>query len=70
MIIVNFDTLYIIIISVTIISFIIITLLFWTQLAAYLTISVSEELVVDTSRSPSIEIKLDITFPRISCDCK
>ena len=46
------------------------TLLFWTELVDYLTPNVSEELFVDTSRSPSIQINLDLVVPTISCDCK
>lgn len=46
------------------------TLLFWIELMSYLTPNVVEELFVDTSRSPSIQINLDVIFPRISCDCK
>lgn len=36
----------------------------------YLTPNVSEELFVDTSRSPNIQINLDIVVPAISCDCQ
>ncbi|EFA04394.1 endoplasmic reticulum-Golgi intermediate compartment protein 3 [Tribolium castaneum] len=53
---------------VTIISLTIMTLLFWVELVDYLTPNVSEELFVDTSRSPSIQINLDIIVPTISCD--
>lgn len=45
-------------------------LLFWTEFKDYLTPNVSEELFVDTSRSPNIQINLDIIVPKISCDCK
>lgn len=46
------------------------SLLFWIELDNYLTPYVSEELFVDTSRSPNIQINLDIIIPRVSCDCK
>lgn len=45
-------------------------LLFWSEFVDYLTPNVSEELFVDTSRSPNIQINLDIIVPKISCDCK
>lgn len=45
-------------------------LLFWTEFVDYLTPNVSEELFVDTSRSPNIQINLDVIIPTISCDCK
>ncbi|KAJ8916274.1 hypothetical protein NQ315_016414 [Exocentrus adspersus] len=54
--------------TITIISFIIMSLLFWTELVDYLTPNVTEELFVDTSRSPNIQINLDVTVPKISCD--
>lgn len=44
--------------------------LFWIELRDYLTPNVTEELFVDTSRSPNIQINLDIVIPSISCDCK
>lgn len=46
------------------------SLLFWVELIDYLTPNVSEDLFVDTSRSPTIQINLDIIVPTISCDCK
>lgn len=46
------------------------SLLFYVEFVNYLTPSVSEELFVDTSRSPNIQINLDIIVPRVSCDCK
>lgn len=44
-------------------------LLFWVELVGYMTPNISEELFVDTSRSPDIQINLDIILPTISCDC-
>lgn len=55
---------------VSLISFLVMGLLFWTQFMDYLTPNVSEELFVDTSRSPNIQINLDIIIPKVSCDCK
>lgn len=46
------------------------SLLFWIELTNYLTPYISEELFVDTSRSPNIQINLDIIVPKVSCDCK
>lgn len=57
-------------ILVSAISIIIMVVLFWIEFANYLSPNVTEELFVDTSRSPTIQIKLDIIFPKISCDCK
>jgi hypothetical protein len=53
---------------ITVISLTIMGLLFWVELMDYLTPNVSEELFVDTSRSPNIQINLDIVVPAISCD--
>ncbi|KAJ8975848.1 hypothetical protein NQ317_007453 [Molorchus minor] len=44
------------------------SLLFWIELKDYLTPNITEELFVDTSRSPTIQINLDITVPKVSCD--
>nr|XP_023022429.1 endoplasmic reticulum-Golgi intermediate compartment protein 3 isoform X1 [Leptinotarsa decemlineata] len=54
--------------TITIISIIIMALLFWSELIDYMTPNVTEELFVDTSRSPTIQINLDFTIPKISCD--
>lgn len=45
-------------------------LLFTMELNDYMTPNVTEELFVDTSRSPSIQINLDLMFLTVSCDCK
>lgn len=58
------------ILPVTIISVTIMVLLFWVEFMSYLTPNVTEELFVDTSRSPKIQINLDVIFPKVSCDCK
>ncbi|CAG9767894.1 unnamed protein product [Ceutorhynchus assimilis] len=54
--------------AITIISMIIISLLFWVEFLNYMTPNVTEELFVDTSRSPNIEIQLDLTIPKVSCE--
>ncbi|XP_070153293.1 endoplasmic reticulum-Golgi intermediate compartment protein 3 [Polyergus mexicanus] len=53
---------------VTIISTIIMGILFMSEINYYLTPSMSEELFVDTSRGSKLRINLDIIVPTISCD--
>ncbi|EZA53366.1 Endoplasmic reticulum-Golgi intermediate compartment protein [Ooceraea biroi] len=53
---------------VTIISTIIMGILFMSEVNYYLTPTMSEELFVDTSRSSKLRINLDIIVPTISCD--
>ncbi|XP_029158952.1 endoplasmic reticulum-Golgi intermediate compartment protein 3 isoform X1 [Nylanderia fulva] len=53
---------------VTIISTIIMGVLFMSEINYYLTPSMSEELFVDTSRGSKLRINLDIIVPSISCD--
>ncbi|XP_076764323.1 endoplasmic reticulum-Golgi intermediate compartment protein 3 [Xylocopa sonorina] len=53
---------------VTIISTIIMGILFLSEVNYYLTPSLSEELFVDTSRGSKLRINLDIIVPTISCD--
>lgn len=55
---------------VTLVSAVIITLLFISELNYYLTPEVTEELFVDVSRSEKLRINIDVTFPKISCECK
>ena len=52
----------------TIISGVLMTFLVLSELKAYLTPQLTEELFVDTSRSHKLKINLDITIPTISCD--
>ncbi|XP_060534210.1 endoplasmic reticulum-Golgi intermediate compartment protein 3 [Cylas formicarius] len=54
--------------AITVISMVIMSILFWIEFHDYMTPNVTEELFVDTSRSPTIEIQLDITVARVSCD--
>ncbi|XP_015189165.1 PREDICTED: endoplasmic reticulum-Golgi intermediate compartment protein 3 [Polistes dominula] len=53
---------------VTIISTIIMGILFLSEVNYYLTPTLSEELFVDTSRGSKLRINLDIIIPAISCD--
>lgn len=54
--------------AISIISLLIISLLFWIEVLNYRTPNITEELFVDTSRSPNIEIQLDVVVPKVSCD--
>lgn len=54
----------------TIISTIIMGILFLSEVNYYLTPTLSEELFVDTSRGSKLRINLDIIVPTISCDRK
>ena len=45
-------------------------LLFVIELQDFLSVQVSEELFVDTTRIPNMTIKFDITFARIACPCE
>ncbi|GAB0096067.1 hypothetical protein DMENIID0001_115210 [Sergentomyia squamirostris] len=53
---------------ITILSTIIICVLILLEVNTYLTPNISEELFVDTTRSHKLQINVDITVPRISCD--
>lgn len=57
-----------ILISVTIISAVLMTFLVVSELKAYLTPQLTEELFVDTTRSHKLKINLDLIIPTISCD--
>ncbi|GFT12705.1 endoplasmic reticulum-Golgi intermediate compartment protein 3 [Nephila pilipes] len=54
--------------AVTVVSAVIITLLFISELNYYLTAEVTEELFVDVSRSEKLRINIDVTFPNVMCD--
>lgn len=56
------------ILAVTIASSLVIVLLVMLEFNAYMTLEVNEELFVDTTRNHKLQINLDITMPRISCD--
>ncbi|XP_064652383.1 endoplasmic reticulum-Golgi intermediate compartment protein 3-like [Lineus longissimus] len=53
--------------AVTIISGLIMLILFVSELNYYLTTEVHPELFVDISRGQKLKINIDITFPRVSC---
>lgn len=56
--------------SVTVLSSVLMAILFAIEFRDFLSIQVKEELFVDTTRIPNMKINFDITFPRISCSCK
>lgn len=45
-------------------------LLLLSEINNYLQPNISEDLFVDTTRSHKLKINLDLTIPRISCNCK
>jgi hypothetical protein len=53
--------------AVTILSSVIMCLLFVSELSDYLTPQKTEELFVDTSRSNKLRINVDIEFPNVAC---
>lgn len=56
-------------ILVSLISFIVIALLFATEFYSYLNVQIVEELFVDsTSVDSRVDIHFDVTFDKISCD--
>jgi len=54
--------------TITVISAIVMILLFATQIQDYLTPGVEEQLFVDTTRGSKLKINVDIIFPKIGCD--
>lgn len=57
-------------ISVTIVSSVIMAVLFVIEFHDFTRIHIVEELSLDTSRVPSMTINFDVTFPVISCPCE
>ena len=58
------------ILTVTMVSAVIMSLLFLSELNYYLSVQVDQELIVDTMRGQKMKIFVDVTFPRIGCKCK
>lgn len=54
--------------AVTVVSAVIITVLFLSELNYYLTLEITEELFVDVSRGEKLRINIDVTFPKVSCE--
>jgi len=54
---------------VSIISGLLITWLFFSELVYYLSTDVQPELFVDTTRGEKLRINMDITFPKLPCSC-
>eukprot|EP00899_Mesostigma_viride_P021693 jgi/Mesvir1/29525/Mv07020-RA.1 len=52
---------------ITIVSSIIMVMLFFSELGLYLSTVTVSELFVDTSRGESLQINLDLTFPHLPC---
>jgi len=54
--------------TITVISGIVMILLFASEIQDYLTPGIEEQLFVDTTRGAKLKINVDIIFPKISCD--
>ncbi|KFM75669.1 Endoplasmic reticulum-Golgi intermediate compartment protein 3, partial [Stegodyphus mimosarum] len=54
--------------AITIVSAVVIVLLFISELNYYLAPEVTEELFVDVSRSEKLRINIDVTFPKLCCE--
>lgn len=57
-------------IVVTVTSAVLMILLLLSEINNYIQPNISEDLFVDTTRSHKLKINLDLTIPRISCNCK
>jgi len=54
--------------TITLISSIVMILLFTSEIRDYLTPGIEEQLFVDTSKTNKLKINVDFVFPRVSCD--
>jgi hypothetical protein len=54
--------------TITVISSIVMILLFTSEIKDYLTPGIEEQLFVDTSKTNKLKINVDFVFPRVSCD--
>eukprot|EP00088_Acartia_fossae_P067311 TRINITY_DN839_c0_g1_i10.p1 TRINITY_DN839_c0_g1~~TRINITY_DN839_c0_g1_i10.p1 ORF type:complete len:390 (-),score=51.13 TRINITY_DN839_c0_g1_i10:314-1483(-) len=54
--------------TITVISSVVMILLFASEIREYLTPGVDEQLFVDTSKTNKLKINVDFVFPRVSCD--
>ena len=54
--------------TITVVAGVVMVLLFASETQDYLTPSVDEQLLVDTTRDSKLKINLDIVFPKIGCD--
>ncbi|CAG5125691.1 unnamed protein product, partial [Candidula unifasciata] len=54
--------------AVTVVSSVLMFILFVSELNYYLTLEVHPELFVDTSRGQKLRINIDIVFPKMACD--
>ena len=57
-------------VSVTVVSGLIMLILFVSELNYYISKEVHQELFVDTSKGQKLQINVDITFLKIGCSCK
>ena len=55
---------------VTLISGIIIVLLFISEVRDFMTVEQDEELLVDTTRGEKLKINVDVIFHNIGCNCE
>ena len=56
--------------AVTIVSGVIMFVLFVSELNYYLTKDIQQELFVDTSRGQKLKINIDVTLMKVGCMCK
>ena len=56
--------------AVTLISGIIIVLLFISEVRDFMAVEQDEELLVDTTRGEKLKINVDVIFHNIGCNCK